>query len=135
MAIFPNHLDALIDRLQESIPYVSSGFDWGMAVVRHDWRPVWDLCKEIQSEFKVFRGYETREQHQAAWDRFQALRKRASELADVEKENFASQSVRRKSEILSEARAARYSMSADVFVGAVLGHTTIEELQQMQARL
>lgn len=135
MALFPNSLDLLIDRLEGSIPYVNPGFDWGMVIERHDWRPVWDLCKEIQAEFKGFKGYKTRDEHQAAWDRFQTLRKRASKLADIEKEKFANQSARLRDRILPEARGARYSMSTDFFVGAVLGHTTIEELQQMQSRL
>jgi len=42
--------------------------------VWHYWRPVWDLCKKIQAEFKGYKGYKTRDEHQAAWNRFEALR-------------------------------------------------------------
>lgn len=135
MALFGNDLDALIDQLESTIPHVDEGFSWGFAVDRHDWRPVWALCKEIQDTFRGYKGYSSREEHQAAWDRFQKLRQNASRLADIEKEKFAAQSDRLKDEILYEAKACYWSMSADFFVGSVLGETTIEEMKELQSQL
>jgi hypothetical protein len=135
MALFGNDLDRLIDQLESAIPYVDEGFSWGFAVERHDWRPVWALCKEIQATFRGYKGYSTREEHQAAWERFQKLRQKASHLADVEKEKFAAQSDRLKREILDDAKACYWSMSADFFIGSVLGETTVDEMKELQSNL
>lgn len=135
MALFGNDLDRLIDQLESAIPYVDEGFSWGFAVERHDWRPVWTLCKEIQATFRGYKGYSTREEHQTAWERFQKLRQKASHLADVEKEKFAAQSDRLKREILDDAKACYWSMSADFFIGSVLGETTVDEMKELQANL
>jgi hypothetical protein len=135
MTFFGNDLDNLIDRLEHEIPHVDEGLSWGFSIDRHDWRPVWSLCKEIQDTFRGYKGYPSREKHQAAWDRFQELRKRASRLADVEKEKFAGQSDRLKDEILYEAKACYWSMSADFFVGSILGETTVDEMKELQTRL
>ena len=135
MALFGNELDSLIDQLESEIPDVNEGFSWGFSIERHDWRPVWALCQEIQEKFKGYKGYSSKEEHQAAWDRFQKLRQNASRLADIEKEKFAAQSDRLKDDILHEARACYWSKSADFFIGSVLGETTIDEMKELQARL
>ena len=131
---FGNRIEALISQLESAIPDVDEGMSF-FKTERNDWRPVWDICRDIQTEFNGFRGFKSREEHQAAWERFQTLRQRASRLADLEKDRFANQSERLKIDILSDARNAYWSASADFFVGAVLGHTTIEELQGLQALL
>ena len=133
--MFGNPLSSLIDKLEASIPNVDEGFSWGFEVERHDWRPVWALCKEIQATFRGYKGFDSREQHQKEWERFSELRNRASHLADVEKEKIAAQSNQHKELILSEARAAYWSASADFFVGSVLGHTTVEEMKDLQRQL
>ncbi len=135
MGLFGNSLTRLIDQLDTSIPHVNEGLSWGFDVERHDWRPVWALCREIQETFKGYRGFETKEQHQEAWQRFNELRQKASRLADIEKEKFASQSERLKDDIVAEARATYWSKSADFFIGAVLGHTEAEEMKDLQRRL
>ena len=135
MSIFPNKIESLISKLQDVIPYVETGWPLIGNVKRHDWRPIWTLCEEIQLAFKGSSEFKTREEQQAAWNQFQVLRKKVSELADVEKRTFSEQSTRLNSEILREVKNSRYSMSADTFVGAVLGHTTIDEIKSMQARL
>ncbi len=135
LVMFGNPLISLIDRLEASIPDVDEGFSWGFEVERHDWRPIWALCKEIQATFRGYKGFETREQHQQAWERFSQLRNRASHLADIEKEKFAAQSNQLKENILSETRSAYWSMSADFLVGSVLGHTTVEEMKDLQRQL
>ena len=135
MSIFSNSLTRLIDQLENSIPNVNEGFSCGFDVERHDWRPVWALCREIQEAFRGYRGFESKEQHQEAWQRFNQLRQKASRLADIEKEKFASQSARLKGDILAEARATYWSKSGDFFIGVVLGHTEAEEMQDLQRRL
>lgn len=135
MGLFGNSLTRLIDQLENSIPNVDEGFHWGFDVERHDWRPVWALCREIQETFKGYRDFDTKEQRQEAWQRFNDLRQRASRLADIEKDKFASQSGRLKTEIVAEARATYWSKSTDFFIGAVLGHTDVEEMKDLQRRL
>ncbi len=135
MALLGNSLDNLIDQLDNAIPWMDESAYFGFEVERHDWRPVWDLCAQIQEEFKGYKGYATKDEHQAAWDRFQRLRKKASRLADVEKSNLEAQSHKFLVEILSEAKACYWSSSADFFVGSVLGETTVEEMKDLQARL
>ena len=135
MGLFGNSLTRLIDQLENSIPNVNERFNWGFDVERHDWRPIWALCRQIQETFKGYRDFDTKEQHQEAWQRFNELRQRASRLADIEKEQFAGQSERLKTQIVAEARATYWSKSADFFIGAVLGHTEVEEMQELQRRL
>lgn len=135
MALYSNELDILIDKLENSIPWVDTGWTLGFKIDRHDWRPIWALCKEIGDKFKGFKGYATREDHQAAWERFQTLRKRASELCDIEKSQITAQSHQLKTDILHDTKVAYWSMSADAFLGPLLGSTTIEELQQLQSIL
>ncbi len=135
MPIFGNPLTKLIDQLDASIPYVNEGLSWGFAIERHDWRPVWSLCREIQTTFKGYKGFETKQQRQEAWERFCELRNRASRLADIEKEKFADQSTQLKDEIVTEARATYWCKSADFFIGSILGQTTVEEMQDLQHRL
>ena len=133
--MFGNSLSSLIDQLESSIPDVDENFSWGFSVERHDWRPVWAIAKEIQATFRGYKGFDSKEQHQKEWDRFCGLRNKASRLADIEKEKFSDQSEKLKSEILSDARSAYWSKSADFFIGAVLGHTTAEEVKGLQRQL
>lgn len=133
--MFRNPLSSLIDKLEASIPNVNEGFNWGFSIERHDWQPIWALCKEIQATFRGYKGFDSKEQHQKEWERFSELRHRLSHLATVEKEKFAEQSLQHKELILSEARAAYWSMSADFFIGSVLGHTTVEEVKCLQRQL
>ena len=134
MPLFGNRIDQLIDQLENTIPHVEEGFTF-FQTERSDWRPVWALCRQIQSEFKGFQGFKTRDEHQAAWERFQTIRQRASRLADIEKERFAAQSLSLKDEILDEAKSAYWSMSGDFFVGTILGETDLAELQELQSIL
>lgn len=113
-------------------PNVDEGFSWGFEVERHDWGPIWGLCKDIQESFRGTKEFDSREAHQAAWDRFQQARQEASRRADIEKQNIADQSLRYKQSILDDARRAYWSKSADFFVGAVLGQTTKEEMIELQ---
>lgn len=135
MEIFRDPLTAMIDQLETSIPDVDEGPNWGFAVERHDWRPVWALCQRIQNEFKGYKGFSTKKQQQEVWERFCQLRKRASHLADIEKEKFAEQSSRYMKNIMIEARAAYWSASADIFIGTFTGQTTVEEMKDLQHRL
>lgn len=132
MAVWENSLESKISKLEDMIPHVEEGFSFGFEAERHDWRPVWALCKEIQEQFRGRKEFDSREAHQAAWDRFQTARQKASRLADIEKERFSDQSARIKEGILDDAQTAYWSKSADFFVGAVLGHTTKEEMIELQ---
>jgi hypothetical protein len=132
MAVFGQSLESKISELESITPHVSEGFGFGFEVERHDWRPIWALCKEIQEEFRGCKEFDSREAHQAAWERFQTARQEASRLADIEKEKLAGQSAQIKEGILDDAKTAYWSKSADFFVGAVLGQTTKDEMIELQ---
>ncbi len=132
MPLWGQSLESKISDLESMIPNVDEGFSFGFEVERHDWRPIWALCKEIQEQFRGCKEFESRDAHQAAWDRFQTARQEASRLADIEKGKISDQSARLKEGILDDARTAYWSKSADFFVGAVLGQTTKDEMIELQ---
>jgi len=132
MSIWGQSLEGKISELEGLIPSVNEGFSFGFEVERHDWRPVWSLCREIQEQFRGCKEFDSHEAHQAAWDRFQTARQEASRLAAIEKEKLSDQSARIKEGILDDARTAYWSKSADFFVGAVLGQTTKDEMIELQ---
>ena len=133
MGLFPHRIEVMIDQLEQAIPYVSTGvFHFGK-VERHDWRPVWDLCKRIQSEFRGCKDFPSTEAHQAAWQRFQEVRSRASELADQEKEAVRDQSKQLRDDILYIVKGCRYSPLDDVLF--FFDPTTVDEMKAMGRRL
>lgn len=129
MSIFGHRIEGLIDQLEQRIPDVDTTFNWGGEVQRHDWRPVWALCKEIQEEFRNARDFKSREAQQAAWERFAALRSKGSELADHEKEAFGDQSKRLRDELFYEMKGVGWSPIDDIMF--FFDPTTVEEIKSM----
>lgn len=128
-----HRIEIMIEQLAAEIPSVDGGpFRIGK-VERHDWRPVWALCKKIQEEFRGCRDFPSREQQQAAWERFQHLRQKASDAANSEKEAFKLQSEQLRDDICREAAATRYSLTADALF--FFDPTTVEEIKRMAADL
>jgi hypothetical protein len=72
-------LDMLIEKLEAIMPAAPDPL--GLSVVLHDWRPVWNLAKEIQEPFNSGIRYPTKELRQRAWLRFNALHDEASRRA------------------------------------------------------
>jgi hypothetical protein len=72
-------LDMLIEKLEAIMPAAPDPL--GLSVVLHDWRPVWNLAKEIQEAFNSGIRYPTKELRQRAWLRFNALRDEAPRRA------------------------------------------------------
>jgi hypothetical protein len=128
-----NPIEAKISRLQDMIPSDQSGVFHSGGISRTDWRPIWNLCKEIQSDFRGCKDFPSREQHQAAWSEFQEARSKASEICDAEKEGFKAQSAVLRNELLSNIRACRFSKLSDVLF--FFDPTTVEEVKDMGRRL
>lgn len=135
MSFFGNALDRMIDELESTMPKVDETYRFGAPVERHDWRPIWALCQSIQTTFSTFCEYASRQDKDAAWRRFQALRVEASRRAEVERQQVSEDSEALRREIIREARACYWSLSADAFIGPFLGETTVEEMKALQARL
>lgn len=127
--MFGHPLEQKIDRLEQSIPNVDTSFSFGGEVERHDWRPVWALCKEIQEDFKHARDFESREARQKAWERFCSVRSRASKLSDHSKAAFAEQSARLKDELCYELRSVGWTPFTDTMF--FFDPTTVDEIKAM----
>ena len=93
-------LDKLIERFEF---LVQAGRPGSFSFVSRNWGDIWALAKRIQDAAKVTR-YPTREERQAAWERFQSLREEASRDANAERERLAGRSADHKAEILRLAR-------------------------------
>lgn len=127
MEILPNKIELMISDLEHKIPYVQTGLKVSR-IERHDWRPVWDLCKRIQSEFKVHGHFSSREEQQATWNRFQTVRHKASELADKEKDSFKFQSECIRDDIMYQLKSCAYSPLSDLIF--FFDPTTVEDMKE-----
>src|SRR5208283_3276523 len=89
-----NSLDSLIDNTKSDTSDERAYREWQFFVhsYRHDWRPVWALCNEIQDGFSDVR-YIRAAQRQESWLRFCHLRNDASRAANVEREDFQTASL------------------------------------------
>lgn len=97
-------LNRKIDRLEEMVGAVTGELHFNPP----EWKEVWSLASEIGSRFKGA-GYPSREAQQAAWDRFQALRQRASVQAEREKDERQWKSEQHRNDILRRVENARPS--------------------------
>ncbi len=133
MGVFGNPLESKIDDLEQLVPNVDTSWNWGMEVERHDWRPVWALCKEIQQDFRDTRDFESREMRQAAWERFAAIRSKASRLADHEKQALWDQSKKHRDELMYEMKSVTWSPFDDIMF--FFDPTTVDEIKAMCSSL
>ena len=94
----PARLDALINSLDvlvqttkwdKSDDRAYRGWQFFVTSYRHDWEPVWALCKEIQEGFSGGVHYPTVQERQRAWLRFCELRNDASGAANSEQRRFS----------------------------------------------
>lgn len=92
-------LDSLIERFEFIVHADRSPYFF----INRNWSEVWSLATKIQEAARVTR-YPTREQRQAAWERFQSLREEAQRDADAGRERLAGRSADHKAEILRLAR-------------------------------
>lgn len=133
MSIFPHRIESLLDELDGSIPYVQTGLIKIGKTERHDWRPIFDLCKRIQEEFKGCRDFPTKERREAAWQRFQTLRTKASSLADEERETFQYQSERLRDDVLATVKGCKWHPIDDVLF--FFDPTSVDDMKKMADRL
>jgi len=89
-----------------------------------DWKAIWSLVKEIGANFKGS-IFPTKEEHQAAWDRFQSLVTSVKRTQDQERSQWnhnRQESERLKSEIIAQSYAAQPpSGFADAILSIVTG--------------
>jgi hypothetical protein len=128
MALF-NYIENMISNLETKIPWDRTGPFYPGKLERSDWPPVWDLCKRIQEAFKSGDGFSSREEQNAAWARFAAARKKASDLAEKEKEAFAYQSKEIRNDILRDIKYCTYSPLSDAIF--FFDPTTVEDIKRM----
>jgi len=102
-------------------------------IERSDWRPVWELCKRIQEEFKTSRDFDNKDERQRVWQKFKSLRDKASELADYEKEIFETQSSIYRDEIVGDAKSCIYSVLTDKIF--FFDPTTVDDMKRLSQEL
>lgn len=107
-------LDSLIDDLESALSDI--------VPLKTQWRPIWDLIRQIGSSFKGIR-YPTPHTREQNWARFQALVQRVKEVQAEEnqtRERMGSRSERYKNEILSKAACASPPSGIEEAIAAVL---------------
>lgn len=105
------------------------------SIHRSDWRPVWNKAREIQELFNGKPHFPTRDEREAAWMRFNALRNEAGELRDSERSDFEAMSNFYRGGIMSDIKPLFYHAFSDKLLGPILGHDTAEEMKACGAKL
>lgn len=126
--MFGHWLEAKIDKLEDLFPIKDKAFRFGK-FERGDWRPVWELCKEIQEDFRSVRDFPSAAERQKVWEKFCSLRARASELADYEKEAFSDQSKELRNDLFYRLKGVGWTPFDDIMF--FFDPTTVEEIKQM----
>jgi hypothetical protein len=122
-----DHLDALIDDFETLVTKGAGAFGeldahrtkgpyefFGDMV--HDWRPVWDKAKEIQTVFNSGIRYQTKELRDQAWTRFNNLRNEASQRANADRERRFSVSKGWRDQIMDVIESARFSRLGEMIL-------------------
>jgi hypothetical protein len=124
-------LDELIVRLKESIPEEPS---WtGIGLTRHDWKPVFQLCQEIQAAFKSNVRYPTANERNQAWARFNELRSLAYNTSRKEREALAFRSKEHLDNLWNQSRGISYLPVADILF--FFDKTTADQIRTWQRLL
>lgn len=133
MSIFPHRIEKLIGELRDTIPPVREGLIKVGKIERHDWRPVWEMARRIQSEFNESKDFASPDERQRLWGEFNRVRERARELQQEERTSFAEQSGWLRDEIMRSARACIYHPFSDVLF--FFDRTRVDEMKQMASLL
>lgn len=80
----------------------------------YDWRPAWDLAREIQEDFKSGIRYPNASARDAAWTRFNNERSDLSRRSNADRETEFSVSTGWRDKILAMVEGARYSRLGDM---------------------
>lgn len=124
-------LDNMIANFRSILPDAPSPL--GIFFIRHDWRPIWALSKEIQEGFSSGVRYPSREDHQAAWKRFHDLRSEANKRAAAEHEQLQIRSENHRDSILQMCKGLGWSQLMDAIF--FFDRTTVEGMKEQQRRL
>lgn len=125
------HLDEKIQELSHRMPDAPH---WtGIGLERGAWPDFWSLAREIQQMFNSGVRYPSKDQRQAAWQRFNALRDEAVKRGRQEKEALKDRSKAHKQEILSICSGITYSFFQDSIF--VFDRTTVEQMKRWQEYL
>lgn len=120
-----DELNKLIDRLEDILPS-DPGF-FGIGVRRQDWRPFWDLAKDVQQGFNSGVRYPSKDLRQAAWSRFNGLRNEASRRADSERSHLDSKSKQHRDSIFGDCRGIGWSAFSDAVF--FFDQTTVDQMK------
>lgn len=105
----------------------------GIGLVRHDWRPIFELCREIQAGFKSGVRYPSRAEQQRAWELFSELNARVRETSTREREALSHRSKDHLDNLLYQCRGITYSPITDVVF--FFDKTTADEVRSWGSAL
>lgn len=110
---------------------ISSAQGMFIGSTREDWESVFELMKEIQADFNSKVKYPTREEREAAWQKFCSLR---SEAHEKSKKNTGERSDYRMIEINRELRAADWDAISDEFGDVITFYTAVTTKETMKEK-
>ncbi|TVM03361.1 MAG: hypothetical protein CV087_05705 [Candidatus Brocadia sp. WS118] len=99
----------------------------GFVMILHDFRPVWDMAREIQGGFNSRVRFPTIEMRQAAWERFRTLRDQASQVFQEQQDQMLDRSLEHRNDILSKANSAEHRAIEDALF--FFDRTTVEGMK------
>lgn len=127
--------DTTHEDLDKKIRQLDSGISSAQGMftgsTREDWKSVFDLMKEIQSDFNNKVKYPTRDEREVAWQKFCLLRTEAHEKS---KQNTAERSDYRMIEINRELRAADWDAMSDEFGDMITFYTAVTTKETMKEK-
>ena len=99
----------------------------------HDWRPAWDLAKSIQAAFSGGIRYDSRQEREAAWTKFNDARNELSKRSNADREKMFNISQAWRDRLFSEINTERYSKFNDILFG--FDPATVEDMKASGKRL
>jgi len=100
----------------------------GIGLLRHDWRPIWALTKEIQEAFNAGPNFSLKEERQVAWNRFNSLRDRASRNVNAERKALHDRSEKHRAAIFDMCKGIEYSAVSDIIF--FFDQTTVTQVKR-----
>lgn len=116
-------IENLASKIERAQPVFGTSYKYG-------WEGIFELCKEINENFKSVR-YPTKHDRDAAWQKFFSLREKAYKVSHSQ---IHDHSERHYSELMSRLRSVDYDAIADFVVGKImflgLLKTTPDEMKE-----
>jgi len=102
-------------------------------ILLHDWRPAWDLAKSIQAAFTAGIKYDSRQDREVAWTKFNDARNELSKRSKADHEEMFNVSKAWRDLLFSDINAQRYSKLNDALF--FFDPTTVEDMKASGKRL